>query len=168
MSLRLATLVVGALVLAGCSATPSAGPTTDLATPSSTPTPTKATKAVFGTLDVQADTGANIIKKQTAIDGPCSVESGYDDIEDGGQVAILDANGATVALTNLESTGLQIEPGKTSMVHTWCGFTFEAPAVPTGRGFYAITTGHRDPYRIAEAELFSSDLELKLGDIPGH
>ncbi len=122
---------------------------------------------VVGTVAVEADFAGNVQAKNTSEDGPCLVEAGYDDQQDGAQVVVTDATGKTVGVGALKATGLQVLSGSTAMTDTWCGFTFSVLKVPRGSGFYGVAIGHRDPVQFPEDKLFAAPIALALGTIPG-
>lgn len=97
--------------------------------------------------------------------GTCLTLGGYDDVHEGAAVAVLDAEGKTVAMGDARETGLQVPSGSTSMTDAWCGFAFTVADVPTGGDFYSIVIASRDPFRMTEEEIFDGP-SLTLGKVP--
>lgn len=150
--------VVALLAVAGCSSSADGA--------EQTPSPTGPKSGIVeGVLAVEADWSANVQGGNTTIDGPCVVETGYDDQREGAQVVVADAAGKTIALGELKSEGLQIVDGSTDMLDTWCGFSFRLD-VPKGEDFYSVAIGSRDPIQHPADEFFGDPIDVSLGDIP--
>lgn len=80
-----------------------------------------------------------------AVDGDsCSGHDTFADVDKGTEVQITDAGNATVALTQLDAG--RITGGG-------CTFTWTAKGVPTGKQFYGVQVGRRDPVKVPEAQL---------------
>lgn len=90
--------------------------------------------------------------------GICVGDGGYDDIHDGTQVVISDADGTTIAVGELgegdPTAGNGRKPGT-------CTFAFSVSA-PSGHDFYGVTIGRRGTMKYA-ADVLGKPLELSLG-----
>lgn len=84
----------------------------------------------------------------------CVGKNGYDDLAGGGPVSITDAGTATVGLG-------QLETGQYDSAHG-CILQWTVTGVPTGKGFYGITVGHRAAIKVPEAEMHQT-VALTIG-----
>ncbi|MCP2327604.1 hypothetical protein HDA40_006111 [Hamadaea flava] len=79
----------------------------------------------------------------------CWGRGGYDDIREGTQVVVTDADGKTVAVG-------QLGKGEPKAESTRCEFVFLIAAVPEGSQFYAVEVAHRGKVQYPRAELNSA------------
>jgi hypothetical protein len=93
---------------------------------------------VSGTVTINAQAAG-------AVDGDsCSGHDSFADIDRGTEIQITDAGNATVALTQL---------GAGHINGGGCVFAWTAESVPTGKQFYGVQIGHRDPVKVPEAQM---------------
>ena len=104
-----------------------------------------------GTYDIQNDDSV-----VTNSDGTCSGGPGYDDIVDGTQVTVFDAQKNIVAVGNLNPGSLTDS--------TTCEYSFTIDDVPGGLKFYGVEVGKssRGVLQYTEKEM-RADIGLKIG-----
>lgn len=85
--------------------------------------------------------------------GTCSGSGGYDDISEGAQVVVTDAESKRVAIGRLNRG----EPGQ----YQTCSFPFVVKDVPSGKGPYGIEVSNRG--EVAFDEVTAGMLSLSLG-----
>ncbi len=129
------TTVVGVMALAGCS-------NSDL--------------TVTGTIEVPGASQTN-----TAGEDCAYVSPGYDDIDLGTQVTVIDQSGDVVGLGQLDTaTYTGPYPGTDS--GGTCKFSFSVPNVAAGSDFYSIEVGNRGEVTFSEGDL-ADPVALVLG-----
>lgn len=84
----------------------------------------------------------------------CQGSRGFDDIREGAQVIVTDADGKTVAVSRLGRG--------TASTSTSCVFPVEIKGVPGGSDFYGITVSHRRGLTYSADEI-RQPLQLTLG-----
>lgn len=90
----------------------------------------------------------------------CTGTEGYDDITEGAQVVIRDADGKKVALGRL-GLGHLAENG-TEYTNGPCVFKFKVSGVPGGSSIYSVEVSHRGEINFKQKE--ARGLALTLGD----
>lgn len=112
--------------------------------PSASSPPSSAT--LSGTVTVPRD-GVDSGGPNVILSTVCTAAAGYEDVHDGAQVVVLDAEGTILAVGELEygrpGSGLD------------CQFKFSVEEVPKGKGFYSIDVGNafRGVVTIRESDL---------------
>lgn len=93
------------------------------------------------------------------VDGSCQGSGGYDDIRDGVEATVRDADGKVLALGDI-SNGEGVD-GTDTFTASTCTFDIDVPDVPSGQGPYSIEVSHRGEIHFEEDE--AAFLSLTLG-----
>lgn len=160
--MRKVTIISAALlaVLAstGCSALPGSKP-------SASPTPQPFD--VTGTISVPIDVALTykLQDSKPTIEKPCIPRDGFDDIDEGAQVVVLDANGTKVALGELGTGGLANGASSEAFISSVCEFPISVSDVPNSGGIYSVHVGNeaRGEQSYTKSEL-EDGIALTLGD----
>lgn len=146
------TAVLAALVLTACSSSGD-DETTD--------TDTADTKSVSGTFLVP---GTSPRSSSGALKGnACRGVDGYDDIEEGMQISLLDDSGKTLAVAELDEGKFRDDGGKNNIQEAACVLSFEFEDFePITSGFYTVDLGRRGEQKYAADDLVSP-IELSIG-----
>lgn len=91
-------------------------------------------------------------RKAMQVGSPCRGAQGYEDVAQGVQVTVRDANGTTLALGELSEGDLSYGVGEAPMDAT-CRLAFAIPDVPAGEKFYSIEVSDRGDVAYPEDEL---------------
>lgn len=143
----LTAIVVTTLAVAGCSSSEATGKGSSAATASETLTAAGSIRVRVGGMDERVEGAA------------CNAADGYDDVAEGADVVVTDAQGATVGTAPLRAGTLKFIDN----TNVWCNFTFIVKDIPAGGKFYKLTAGQRDPKQLTESDLHSS-IQLQIGD----
>jgi hypothetical protein len=156
--------VILCLLLTGCGS--GGGDGQSEPTPQMTST-TPVAMPVTGTISVPT-TFSSVFSSD--VGGPCAPDAGYEDVDQGTQVVVRDADGRTVALGSLDvgslqpPAGLEDDPGSAPMKDLRCVYEF-AVTVEPGSDFYSIAVGGEQRGAVEfTAEELTAPVELSLGD----
>lgn len=145
-----ASLMAGAILLAGC------GGKTDATEPPPAETPAApAPITVSGSALYDPRNPAVHFNEGDSCE---EVPGAPDDMLTGEQVKIADASGATLALG--EFTGSEVTDMDPSGWVRECAFSFTVENVPDGHDFYQVVIGDRSPFDVARADLDELVIEV--------
>lgn len=158
----LVAAVVLVPALSGCGAgdesDSGASPSSETSSSTSTPSTAAATFNLSGTVTI-TDLGGYY--NQGNYPGAfCTGDSGYEDIREGAQVVVRDADGTQVAVGELGPGSMTGNPRKD--LTAGCAFPLMVFGVPDGSSIYSIEVSHRGELSYKRAEL-DGPLDLTIG-----